>query len=76
MVFGDGVLELVWILTAKPEEERVRQALIDVYGPPEHRSANWDVFARGQIALRKDKPEVLAISERLVPFYAEETFAE
>lgn len=70
-VFGDGVLELVWILTAKPEEERVRQALVDAHGPPSQVSASWEVFEGGRIALRKDVPEVLAISDRLVPYYAE-----
>ncbi len=70
-VFGDGVLELVWILTAKPEEERIRRALVDAHGPVSHASASWEVFEGGRIALRKDVPEVLAISERLVPYYAE-----
>lgn len=70
-VFGDGVLELVWILTAEAEEERVRQALVEAHGPSSHASGSWEVFAGGRIALRKDVPEVLAISERLVPYYAE-----
>lgn len=71
-VFGDGVLELVWILTAEAEEERVRQALVEAHGPPSHASEDWEVFAGGRIALRKDVPEVLAISERLAPYYAEQ----
>lgn len=68
-VFADGVLELVWILTAKQEEGRVREALIDAFGPAEETSEKWERFHSGQIALRKDKPEILVISEKLTPYY-------
>ncbi len=69
IVFGDGKLELVWILTGKGEEGRVRQALIKEFGAVETVTDDWEVFNNGQIGLRKDKPEVLAISKKLVPFY-------
>ncbi len=75
-VFGDGVLELVWILTGKQEENRVRDALIEAFGLAEHVSEDWEVFAGGKVSLRKDKPEILAISEKLVPFYTEQTRGE
>jgi len=68
-VFGDGRLELLWILTAKPEESRVREALISAFGQPDKVEAQWDIFDGGQIALRKDKPEILAISDELIPHY-------
>lgn len=68
-VFGDGELELIWILTGKQEEARVREALIDAFGAPEITNDKWDVFMGGALALRKDKPEVLVISEKLIPFF-------
>lgn len=68
-VFGDGMLEVAWILTGKPEEARVRDALVAEFGAPGLVSETWEVFADGRVALRKDKPEVLMISERMVPYY-------
>jgi len=66
-VFGDDILELAWILTAKQEEKRVKNALIEIYGKVQGSNENWDVFHEGKVYLRKDKPEVLAISNKLVP---------
>jgi len=68
-VFGDGVLELAWILTGKGEEARVRKALISAYGKPEFVSETWEAFNGWQIALRKDKPEVLVLSEKLATIF-------
>jgi len=70
-VFGDGQLELVWIAGQKPEEDRVRAALIKVYGQPTFVNENWEAFDGWKIALRKDVPEVLMLSDRLVPIYRE-----
>ncbi len=79
-VFADGVLELVWILTAKQEEGRIREALIDAFGPSENNTQQnpekWEIYHNGQIALRKDKPEILAISQKLVPYYANQSLPE
>lgn len=71
-VFGDGVLELAWILTGGGEESRVRRALVEEFGEPEAVSEIWEVFHGGRIALRKDKPEVLMLSDRMVPFYRQQ----
>ena len=68
-VFGDGILELAWILTGKGEEDRLRKALIAEFGEPEFVSEDMEAFAGWRVALRKDKPEVLMISEKLVPAY-------
>lgn len=68
-VFGDGVLQLAWILTGKGEEDRVRQALIESYGRPIFVDHDWEVFENWRIMLRKDKPEVLVLSEELAPTY-------
>ena len=67
-VFGDGKLALAWILTGKGEEARVRNALTNSYGQPIIKTEAWDVFPGKQVALRKDKPEVLMISKQLIPF--------
>lgn len=75
-VFADGDLELVWILTAKEEETRVRKALIEAFGPAEEISEKWERFHGGEIALRKDKPEILVISKKLVPYYRERPLPE
>lgn len=72
-VFGDGILEQAWILTGKGEEDRVRQALIAEYGEPTFVNEQWEVFHNKQVMLRKDKPEVLMLSEKLAElFYDEE----
>lgn len=68
-IFGDGILEQAWILTAKGEEDRVRKALITAFGEPKQTDKHWDVFGDGRIMLRKDKPEVLMLSDKLVPMY-------
>lgn len=62
-VFGDGRLALVWILTGKAEEARVRAGLIEAYGDVVRSTPAYDHFAGGRVALRKDKPEVLFLSE-------------
>jgi hypothetical protein len=71
-VFGDGILQLAWILAGSGEEDRLRQALIAAYGPAISDNGTYEVFADGRVALRKDKPEILILSEELVPLYLEE----
>jgi hypothetical protein len=60
-------LYLLWILTARPEEERVRQALIDTYGAAIYTSEEVEVFDDWRIILRKDKPEVAVVAPSMVP---------
>lgn len=72
-VFGDGILEQAWILTGQGEEGRVRDALIAEYGEPTFVNEQWEVFHNKRVMLRKDKPEVLMLSEKLADlFYDEE----
>jgi len=71
-VFGDGILEVVWILTGKNEEDRVRTALVEAFGAAKVIAADWEVFEGQRVALRKDKPEVLMISEKMVPYYTKQ----
>lgn len=70
-VYGDGKLEVVWILTAKAEEQRVRQMLVSRWGAPIINNAVWEVFAGGRISLRKDTPELLLLSDNMLPLYRE-----
>lgn len=72
--FGDGKLNVVWILTGKGEEDRIRQGLIKVYGQPIEIMEDWEVFENWTVLLRKDKPEVLLLTEELGQFYKKDYF--
>lgn len=74
-VFGDGILQQVWILTGKGEESRIRQKLIEAYGQPSYVSEEYEAFNNWQVALRKDKPEVLMLSQTLANLFKKQ-FAE
>jgi len=69
LVFGDGRLQVVWILTAKAEEQRIREHLIAQWGSPDINNATWEVFEEGRISLRKDLPELLLLSDEMIPLY-------
>jgi hypothetical protein len=71
-VYGDGRLHVVWILTGKGEEDRLRRALTQAFGQPIAVDDRWDVFADGRVGLRKDKPEILLLSEEIAPLYRSE----
>ncbi len=70
-VFGDGKLQVIWVLTAKPEEQRLRELLVADWGKPTLVNEMWEVFDGGKIALRKDKPELLILSDEMMPHYQE-----
>ncbi len=63
--FGDNKLNVVWILTGKKEEDRIRKALISQYGNPIFVNDDWEIFNNWQVALRKDKPEVLLMEKKI-----------
>ncbi|MEE4258720.1 MAG: hypothetical protein V2I62_03100 [Bacteroidales bacterium] len=63
--FGDNRLNVVWILTGKGEEDRVREALIKQYGSPIFTNEDWEIYNNWQVGLRKDKPEVLLMEKTL-----------
>ena len=63
--FGDDKLNVVWILLGKAEEDRVRQALIKQYGPPIFTDDIWEVYNNWQVAQRKDKPEILLMTQEI-----------
>ncbi|MCB0638537.1 MAG: hypothetical protein KDC54_18030 [Lewinella sp.] len=60
-------LYLLWILTGKQEEDRVRQALIATYGEAIYTSEEVEVFDDWRIILRKDRPEVAVVAPSMVP---------
>ncbi len=63
--FGNEKLNVVWILTAKGEEDRIRKALTEQYGIPIFVNDDWEIFNNWQVALRKDKPEVLLMEQNI-----------
>ena len=71
-VFGDGILQQAWILTGAGEESRVRDALEVAFGKASYVDERWEVFDDGRVMLRKDKPEVLMLSDELAPLYRAE----
>lgn len=71
LVYGDNKLEVIWVLTAKPEEQRLRELLVESWGEPFVENDIWEVFAEGKISLRKDTPELLMLSDEMIPLYME-----
>jgi hypothetical protein len=63
--FENNKLKKVWILTGKEEENRIREKLTIEYGNSVFENDNWVVFNNWTVLLRKDKPEVLLITEEL-----------
>ena len=69
-VFGDGKLQVIWVLTGKAEEARLRDQLEEDWGAPSLVNETWEVFGQGRISLRKDKPELLILSDEMIPLYS------
>lgn len=63
--FGNNILNVVWILTGKGEEDRIRAALVAEYGDPIFVTEEWEIFNNWQVGLRKDKPEVLLMEKNI-----------
>jgi len=74
--FGDNKLNLVWILTGKGDEDRLREKLTKNYGEPVFKNEAWEIFNNWTIGLRKDKPEVLIMTRELGKFYKKEYFKQ
>jgi len=74
--FGDNKLNTVWILTGKGEEDRIRQKLIAAYGEPIFKNDDWEIFNNWQIGLRKDKPEILLLTQELGLHYKSAYFKQ
>lgn len=74
--FGDEKLNVVWILTGKGEEDRIRKALTAQFGNPIFVNNDWEIFNNWQVGLRKDKPEVLLMTEELGNMYKTSYFKQ
>lgn len=74
--FGDGKLNMVWILTGKGEEDRLRQRIVETYGPALFKDEAWEAYNNWQLMLRKDKPEILLLTPRLAEYYRKEYFKQ
>ena len=74
--FGNGVLNVVWILTGKGEEDRIREALISEFGNPIFVTDEWEIFNDWQVGLRKDKPEVLLMEKSIGMGYKKSYFKQ
>ncbi|GAB5510058.1 MAG: hypothetical protein Rhims3KO_14590 [Hyphomicrobiales bacterium] len=60
-VFGDGRLDLIWILTGNEEHARMRGHLTHLYGAPLEESDTYIIWPDGW-ALRIDVPEIMIAS--------------
>lgn len=67
--FENKILNMVWILTGKGEEDRIRGKLIKEYGKALYVNKEWEVFNNWTVLLRKDKPEILLLSKELGLIY-------
>ena len=63
--FGNNKLNMIWILTGKEEEARIRKKLIEAYGEAIFINDKWEFYKDWTVALRKDKPEILFVSKQL-----------
>jgi hypothetical protein len=63
--FENKKLRKVWILSGKEEENRIQEKLTIEYGNSIFENNNWVVFNNWTVLLRKDKLEVLLITEEL-----------
>lgn len=61
LIFADGRLELVWILTGAEEERRVQSHLSNLYGAHVEEHENYMVWPDG-LALRRDVTEIMVAS--------------
>jgi hypothetical protein len=74
--FGEQRLNMVWILTAKGEEARLRVKLKEEYGHPVYVNDDWEIFHDWQVCLRKDKPEILLVTHELGQIYKRDYFGQ
>lgn len=74
--FGDNKLNVVWILTGKGEEDRIREALVTQFGDPIFVTDDWEIFNNWQVGLRKDKPEVMLVEQKIGLEYKKSYFKQ
>jgi hypothetical protein len=65
-MFNDGPLGHVWILIRAEESSDLRRSLEEAFGPVVYETQSYAVFASGNVALRRDPPEVLVATPNLI----------
>lgn len=65
LIFADGVLDIVWILTEAEEEKQFLDRFKKMYGDPTHLTSEVTFFLENGTAVRNQPHEVLFISDRL-----------
>ena len=71
LIFADGILDMVWILTLPEEEDTLIAGFTKLYGKPTHVKDDVTFFLNDGVAVRNDPHEVLFISDRLKGPYKE-----
>lgn len=65
LVFADGQLDLVWILTEPEEKQNFIAAFTKQFGPPTHEIEGATFYLDAGVAVRNEPHEILFISDRL-----------
>ena len=69
LIFADGILDMVWILTEAEEEDTFIAGFTKLYGKPTHVKEDVTFFLNDGVAVRNTPHEVLFISDRLKTHY-------
>lgn len=69
LVFANGILDMVRILTEAEEEDSLIAGFTKLYGKPTLVKEDITFFLNDGVAVRNDPHEVLFISDRLKPSY-------
>lgn len=64
-IFGDGILQQVWLMVGDADIERLRDHFTALHGEPTSEDETYIVFGDWTLALRKDVPEILIGSDEL-----------
>ena len=65
LIFADGILDMVWVLTTPEEEQKLISSFEKLYGSPTHKKEDVTFFLNDGVAVRNNPHEVLFISDRL-----------
>jgi hypothetical protein len=70
-VFGDGVLQQMWLLFDEGDVPRLRAFLTGKFGPPLQVDESYEIFDNWRIALRKDVPELRMASDTIAKIWSQ-----
>ena len=69
LVFADGILDMVRILTEAKEEDSLIAGFTELYGKPTHVKKDVTLFLNDGVAVRNDPHEVLFFTDQLKASY-------